>query len=300
MDIKKLKYFIHLSETLNFTKVAEKCFISQSAVSQHISNIEKEVGFLLFNRTKNKVELTEAGKEFLKEASIIVQKYESAVEKSRMIANESNSKLKVAFFESMDLRFLIEVITEFEQSHKEIEIIYEKRDLKQINNLLENDLVDIAFSFPEELKNIENVKVFNICSNEMYLAVSKKNPLSCNEEIKAIDVGKENIIIVSEEYGLMHYKHIIECCKSDGYEPKINSKVNDLDTYLLLVEANKGVSFVPSNNSFINNKNIVLLRVPDTHQKFEIAVGWKANQAHKIVQDFIKVTQSILKNFEWS
>lgn len=64
MDIKKLKYFIHLSETLNFTKVAEKCFISQSAVSQHISNIEKEVGFLLFNRTKNKVELTEAGKDF--------------------------------------------------------------------------------------------------------------------------------------------------------------------------------------------------------------------------------------------
>lgn len=300
MDIKKLKYFIHLSETLNFTKVAEKNFISQSAVSQHISNIEKEVGFLLFNRTKNKVELTEAGKEFLKEVSIIVQKYEAAVEKSRMIANESNSKLRVAFFESMDLEFLIKVITEFEQSHKDIEIIYEKHNLKQINTLLENDLVDIVFSFPEELKNIENVKVFNICSNEMYLAVSKKNPLSRNEEIKAIDVGKENIIIVSEEYGLMHYKHIIECCKADGYEPKINSKVNDLDTYLLLVEANKGVSFVPSNNAFIKNKNIVLLRVPDTHQKFEIAVGWKANQSHKIVQEFVKEIQSILKNYEWS
>lgn len=64
MDIRGLKYFISAAECLNFTRAAKECFITQTAMSQHIANMEKELGFQLFRRNNRNVELTTAGRDF--------------------------------------------------------------------------------------------------------------------------------------------------------------------------------------------------------------------------------------------
>ena len=64
MDIRGIKYFISAAECLNFTRAARECFITQTAMSQHIANMEKELGFQLFRRNNRNVELTPAGRDF--------------------------------------------------------------------------------------------------------------------------------------------------------------------------------------------------------------------------------------------
>ena len=72
MDIRGLRYFISAAECLNFTQAAKECFITQTAMSQHIANMEKELGFQLFRRNNRRVELTAAGRDALLGAELIL------------------------------------------------------------------------------------------------------------------------------------------------------------------------------------------------------------------------------------
>ena len=79
MDIRCLKYFVSVAKHMNFTKAAQECFISQTAMSQHISRMEEELGFKLFYRNNRRVELTPGGKVFLEEATNLLRKFDYAV-----------------------------------------------------------------------------------------------------------------------------------------------------------------------------------------------------------------------------
>lgn len=65
MEIRQLKYFLQVAETLNFSKASRKLYVTQSTLSQQISHLEQEIGMPLFERNSHEVYLTEAGKELL-------------------------------------------------------------------------------------------------------------------------------------------------------------------------------------------------------------------------------------------
>ena len=79
MNLKQLEYFVSVGETLNFTKAAKKCFISQTAMTQQIRALEQGIGALLFIRDKHHVELTPAGRVFMNEAKARTASLRSAI-----------------------------------------------------------------------------------------------------------------------------------------------------------------------------------------------------------------------------
>ena len=84
MNLNQLEYFISVAETLNFTKAAAKCFISQTAMTQQIRSLEKTVGVPLFIRDKHHVELTAAGRVYLNEARIILHRSNEALRMAKL------------------------------------------------------------------------------------------------------------------------------------------------------------------------------------------------------------------------
>ena len=75
MEIRQLKYFAAVADTLNFSRAAETLFISQSALSKQIADLERELGMVLLQRDKRSVRLTPAGKVFLNEAKVYSHAY---------------------------------------------------------------------------------------------------------------------------------------------------------------------------------------------------------------------------------
>ena len=75
MNLKQMEYFVAVAEQLNFTRAARQCFVSQTAMTLQIQSLEEKVGVPLFVRDKHHVELTAAGKVYLKEARVIPVSY---------------------------------------------------------------------------------------------------------------------------------------------------------------------------------------------------------------------------------
>jgi DNA-binding transcriptional LysR family regulator len=94
LELRQLRYFIEVADQLHFRKASERLFISQSALSQQIHLLEEEIGVDLFDRTKRtklrKVELTDAGSVFLKDARLIIQQSEEALQRLRASVKHDN------------------------------------------------------------------------------------------------------------------------------------------------------------------------------------------------------------------
>ena len=72
MNLLQLKYVLAVEKYRNFSVAADSCYLSQSSLSQQITNLEKELGVRLFNRTTRTILITEAGKEFITQAKAIL------------------------------------------------------------------------------------------------------------------------------------------------------------------------------------------------------------------------------------
>ena len=97
MNSRQLEYFLAVAHELNFTKAAESMYVSQTAVTQQIKALEEQLGVSLFERTKKKVVLTPAGNVFLQEATLLLKRMQTAIERTREASSGFIGSLDIGF-----------------------------------------------------------------------------------------------------------------------------------------------------------------------------------------------------------
>jgi len=110
VELRQLRYFVAVAESLNFTKAAKQLLIAQPSLSQQISALESQLGFKLFERSRQSVELTVAGKSFLTDVREIIKKLDKSVEHASDISKGIVGHLTIGFLNAAAKRFLPKVI----------------------------------------------------------------------------------------------------------------------------------------------------------------------------------------------
>lgn len=98
MELRQLRFFARVAETLHFGRAAEKEFVTQSVISTQIASLEKEIGFRLFDRTSHRVALTPAGAAFLEDVERTLSGLGQAVSQARNIAMGPQRRLRIGVF----------------------------------------------------------------------------------------------------------------------------------------------------------------------------------------------------------
>lgn len=144
MNIKQIEYFIDLSTSLSFTKTAQHFYISQTAITKQIHNLEDELGIPLFIRDKKKVEITPEGSLFLTHAKSIMKEINNAKQVVEAYKRGESGIVRIGFLKNMDDQLIVSLLESIKKAYPSIVLeyrAYRRIELIQLFNERELDLI---------------------------------------------------------------------------------------------------------------------------------------------------------------
>ncbi len=242
MELRHLRYFLTVAEELNFTKAAEKLFISQPPLSRQIKELENEIGAKLFDRNNKKVTLTEAGKYFKHEIVHHLQELESILLNTKKISENVSGEYRIGYISSTFSDTVTKLVQFLTREYPYLNIkLYEVSTSKQILALEQNKLDLAIIRAP-----LISTKITSVLWFKDYYSLVYNNEVSKIENIQDLaDFKKEIFVFFNKDYAPMYYNSLIEICSRFGFTPNIVHESNNINSIIQLVRNGLGVSIVP-------------------------------------------------------
>lgn len=244
MELRHLKYFLAVAEELNFTKAAEKLFISQPPLSRQIIELEEEIQARLFIRNNKKVELTEAGKYFEKEVRELFQHLERISVKTKKIAENVSGEFRIAYISSIYSSVISDLIKHLKNQFPYVNFkLFEVSTTKQID-ALEQGKIDLGIiRSPIKSPKIKSQLWFR----DGFSVVYNKNATQINSEKEIPNLKDETFVFFNKDYAPHYHEVLMELCAFYGFTPKVVHESNNINSIVQLVKNGLGISIVPSN-----------------------------------------------------
>src|SRR5215471_9173014 len=147
MELRHLRYFVAAGEEQHFGRAAARLHLAQPALSRQIQDLEKEIGFLLFDRLPRGVQLSAAGKLFLNDARRILQDVEEATRRAERIASGKAGTLRIGIATAVSWHGMVaDTFREFRRGQPDVElVVHHLLTIHQIEAVLSGRL-DVGFA----------------------------------------------------------------------------------------------------------------------------------------------------------
>ena len=143
MDLREQKYVCTLAELGNLTRAAERLYISQPALSIYITNLDKNHGTPLFDRSGKKFTLTYAGEQYVKRAEKMLELEREFNEEIEKISRETAGRIRLGISQRRGCFFLPPVIAEYERRWPEIDLVIREGNLTDLGEMFKNGEIDM-------------------------------------------------------------------------------------------------------------------------------------------------------------
>ncbi|NGZ74296.1 LysR family transcriptional regulator [Saccharibacillus alkalitolerans] len=247
MELRQLQYALMIAAERNFSRAAEKLHIAQPSLSQQLSKLEKELGVLLFQRNTSNVELTHAGREFMKRAQRIIDEMDLLRVEMEDISQLRKGRITVGSMPITGSHLLPHVLPAFRADYPGIDVTLLEDTSHNLERLTANGKTDISLlSLP---LNEPTLDYEPIADEPIDLAVPPNHRLALRSDPNApggVDMQElenEPFIILKQGQGLR--KTLIDLCRQAGYEPQIVFESSNMETLQSLVAAGMGITLVP-------------------------------------------------------
>jgi len=243
INLSFIKSFVTLSKIGSFKATAQKLFITQPAVSQHIQSIEKNLNVKLFERQGKKVFLTTGGKIFLPYAENILQQYQEAKIQTSETTNQYNGIIRVATIYSIGLYKLQPLIREFLKKYPQVDIHLEYHQNSLIYEMIANRSIDFGLvAFPYKRKDIQ----FNIFAQEdMILVQSPQRRIFPKKNITLSLLDQKKFIILDPKTPTQ--ESINHFLRVNNIKIHVVHAYDNIDTLKNAVLLGMGCAIVPKN-----------------------------------------------------
>ena len=288
MEIRQLRYFIAVADTLNFSRAAESVYLSQSALSRQIMDLEKEVGLPLLRRSTRQVELTEAGKALQKGAKELISRWEKMLPEVRNQVAEEAQALSLTI--GIDARALanpvrrhrfLGTIYEMRRSYPGLRVLLRNRDYQELMKGLSDGTLDCALVLGRELEQKSDFQQEAYGQEEMVLVFRSENAHHAGDHAHVI-MNRGLILVDKEPQGLYHIIHMLSDLR---LEPQIRF-CESLEDMTMTVETGESAAILPESVvAKLHNPALQTLHLPSDHAKLTLSMIWSKNQTNPLLPE---------------
>jgi len=293
IEFRHLRYFLAVSETLHFGRAAAKLGMAQPPLSQQIRNLERHLGYALFDRTTRGVRLTRVGQFFLERARNTVAKLADDVEMARRLGSGQEGVLTVGFSGSIMFTALPKAIGHYRRVHPTVELrLREMVTADQIPLLLDGTL-DLAFLRDGEPR--EGLTIEPILREPFVAVLPASHKLAAKTAISPVELKAEPFVLFTRKVGRLAYDRTVACCEAEGFRPNIVQDAPQWPTVLRLVAAGLGVSLAPACIAGLATPGVIFRRVRSKHWT-SVDIGMKAKPDNPAAAVFLVIARKQFSN----
>lgn len=294
MDLKRIRHFSVLAETLNFSRAAERLHIAQPALSVSIQKLETELGTKLFERNSAGVVLTSSGQAVLVEARRLLYHGEQLLRSARDAAAGTGGRLRIGFVGSAIYRWIPTLIPSFRMLCPGVELVLREATSAGIVQMLNEEALDLGI-VRTPLLQAHSATLHVLQRDGLLVALPSAHPLAQREVIRVADLEQEAFIIYgsSEAAGLR--ASVMAACEAAGFVPQIAQEATQIPTVLALVESGLGVALVPDVMRGYREPQIVYRSLQEVRLATEttLSLAWVAGNESPAAQRFIDLVRSL-------
>lgn len=291
MLLKQMKYFVVVVECHSFTKAAEKCYISQSAISQQIRLLEEELGVSLIQREKRSFSLTLAGEYFYRHSLGIIDEIERMTNETIQLGQYDDLHLTIGLLKNFRKEEIRCAISKFSELYPEVSLEIKNGTHEELYDLLRFNQADIVLN--DHRRAFSDLYVnFELVTCLCYVELSNKNPLSKLTYVTMEDLRRLPCILITSVSQQAHESEYYQ--KTLGYGGTFLF-VDDIESAKLMVAANKGFLPVDDLSQGENYSAIVRLPLMRNHQQMtrNYCLFWKKEKSGYYVEEFAHLLKDI-------
>lgn len=230
MELRQLRYFVKVAETLNFSDAARALCITQSTLSQQIKQLENELGVPLLHRTSHQVLLTEAGQEILSGARQALQAAEMCTERIADLTQMRTGTLNIGATYSFS-PILTETIQMFMKAYPAIKLNISYNSMAQLMEQLRQRAVDLVLAF-KPLARQDGIESHVLFQNRLVAVVSPTHPLAELESVTASQLERYDFALLAKG---MQARNAFDHFMGPWCNPRVRIELNEVNILLHLI-----------------------------------------------------------------
>jgi LysR family hydrogen peroxide-inducible transcriptional activator len=287
--IKQLRYFAALAEELHFGRAAERCFVSQSAFSTAIQELESVLDTQLVYRTNRKVTITPEGREVARQAMACVESLERLVESVGNTREPLTGKLRLGVIPTIAPFMLPKMLPQLRRKFPELELfLREAQTAVLYDDLMHGNLDVILLALPFDLPGAEVEHLFN---DRFLLAYRDKTRKVDPDNYRFSKLEPQSVMLLEDGHCMRD--HALDACKLRGTDKLNTFSASSLLSLVAMVDADLAISYLPelaANSPLLKHTRVQLKPLSERNYR-TIGLAWHKGSSraeeYKVLGQFI-------------
>ena len=288
MELRHLRYFLAVGEDQHYGRASRRLGVAQPALSRQIQDLEKEIGFKLFDRMPRGVKLSAAGELFLKDAKRILQDVGEATARAARVARGQSGTLRIGFAENASWHGVApDSFRRFRERQPHADLQLQPISSLEQLDALRSGRLDAGFVnfMPKADPDLDQLIVGR---QQVELAAPKGHPVTRLKKLRLCDLTDVPFIWFPRPASPDFYDRLMrECYRGGLNSPRIVQEGLNEATILSLVSTGLGVGWVLGSARWRAPQTVAILRVVDLNVPLTLALVWRRDNTSPLLANLI-------------
>lgn len=298
MTLIELKFVVAVAQERNFRRAAEKCFVTQPALSLGIKKLEEELGVMIFERNRTEVSVTEIGIKIVEKANIVLEQAAGLKEMAKLGTNQLDGLFKLGMIHSVGPYLLPEIIPVLRKTAPKMPLEIEETLTANLEAQLRTGVIDaVIIALPFDVPGVQTKALYD---EDFVVVVPSNHHWSHRKHIAPEELSEEKVLLLNSGHCFSY--QVTQACPELSRKGEI-LQGNSLETIRNMVASNLGTTVLPRSATSARYNNPLVKVIPFTKPAptRRIAIAWRKSYVRleaveKIAESIKLINSDYMKN----
>ena len=293
MELRHLRYFTAIVQWKGYREASRRLYVAQPSISQAVADLEGELGIKLFSREGRTAKLTREGQIFYEEALKTLVQAERSIATAQRAAKGEIGRLGIGFMGFTACPFLPDLIRKYKIRHPGVALRLVEDVPSGQDIAFDRGEIDIAFTRPLSADRRTQYETLLLFSEPLVAALPKNRKVRA-KRIRISDLVGERFIVFQRTSSPEVFDTIVRVCNDNGFSPRLQNELNNMNSVLATVEAGEGVAIIPASARNLRADNVSFFRLQPDDVRIDFVAAWHKKERSIALRLFLELLEEEL------